>query len=146
MHVQTLVSRSAVQGFNNGILHGFAWSNEVELHALPIDPIFERPRLGFGAIIHRDEVWALRPVQGSIKDLVADLTRHLKTGFEHRTLATPGIDDRQDQKWPSIGQDIMRKIHTLPLSRSRWRGSGASVQRDMLPPPHPLRSGMPSCR
>src|SRR5438552_3203515 len=43
VHVQTLVSQSAIKGFNTGILHGFAWSNEVELHAPPIGPIFERP-------------------------------------------------------------------------------------------------------
>ena len=30
----------------------------------------------------------------------------------------------------------MHKIHTPPLRRSGWRWSGASVQRDMLPPPH----------
>ena len=43
VHVQTLVSQAAVKGLNKGILHRFAWSNEVELHAPPIGPIFERP-------------------------------------------------------------------------------------------------------
>ena len=42
VYVQTLVSQSVVKGFNKGILHGFAGSNEVELHAPPIGPIFER--------------------------------------------------------------------------------------------------------
>jgi len=32
MHIQTLVSQSAVKGLNKGILYGFTWSNEVELH------------------------------------------------------------------------------------------------------------------
>jgi hypothetical protein len=43
MYVQTFIAQSAVKGFNKGILHGFARSNEVELHTPPIGPIFERP-------------------------------------------------------------------------------------------------------
>jgi hypothetical protein len=43
VYVQTLIAQSAVKGFNQGILHGFAWSNEVELHASAKRPIFERP-------------------------------------------------------------------------------------------------------
>ena len=43
VHVQTLVVQSAVKGFNKGIIHGFARSNEVELDTPPIGPIFERP-------------------------------------------------------------------------------------------------------
>jgi len=43
VYIQTFISQSADKGFNKGILHGFARSNEVELDAPPIGPIFERP-------------------------------------------------------------------------------------------------------
>ena len=42
VHVQTLVSQSAVKRFNKAILHRFAGSNTVQLHAPPIGPLFER--------------------------------------------------------------------------------------------------------
>ena len=98
MHVQTFVAQATVKGFNEGILHGFARANKVELHAPPIGPIFERPRLELGVMIHRDRAWSLRPVQRSIEDLADHLTRHPKTGLKDRTLATPLIEDHQDSK------------------------------------------------
>jgi hypothetical protein len=54
VHVQTLVSQSAVTRFTEGVFHGFAGPNNVELHATTTGPIFERPRLEFGAMIHCD--------------------------------------------------------------------------------------------
>jgi hypothetical protein len=42
VHVQTLVSQSAVKRLNTGVLHQFALPNEVELYASAIGPIFER--------------------------------------------------------------------------------------------------------
>ena len=33
MHVQALVAEPAVEGFNEGILHGFARPDEIQLHA-----------------------------------------------------------------------------------------------------------------
>jgi hypothetical protein len=42
VYVYTLVSQSSVTRFNEGVLHRFARSNAVELHAPPIGPIFER--------------------------------------------------------------------------------------------------------
>ncbi|MCI0427579.1 MAG: hypothetical protein L0Z46_06155 [Nitrospiraceae bacterium] len=62
-------------------------------------------------------------------------TRHPKAGLQQRTLATPGIDDRHDLEGPPIGQGIMHKIHTLPLGRPLWRGSGHPVQGHMFSPP-----------
>ncbi len=54
VHVQTLVSQSAINRFTEGISHGFARPNKVELRAMTIGPIFERPRLEFGPVIHGD--------------------------------------------------------------------------------------------
>ena len=79
----------------------------------------------------------MRPVQGSIQDLADYLARHPNTGLQHWTVATPGIDDREDSKWPSIGQGIMHEIHTPSLCRSGRRGGRSSVEGDMLASPHP---------
>lgn len=53
MHVQALISRSSVKRFNKGIFHRFAGSNKIQLDTPVIGPIFERPRLEFGPMIHR---------------------------------------------------------------------------------------------
>jgi hypothetical protein len=132
VYVQTFISQASVKGFKQGIFHGFARANKVELHAPTIGPIFECPRLELGAMLHRERAWAVRPLPRSIEDLADHLTRHPNTGLKDRTVATPVIDDRQDPKWPSIGHGIMHNIPTPPLSWSRWRGSGASVQRARL--------------
>ena len=42
MHVHTLVAQSAGTRLNEGILHRFAGSNEVERHTAPIGPLFPR--------------------------------------------------------------------------------------------------------
>jgi len=136
VHVQTFVSQAPVKRFNEGVFHGFARSNEVELDTAVIGPIFKRPRLEFRAMIHRDRPWAWCPVQGSIEGLADRLSRHPHTGLQHRTVPTPVIDNRQDPKWPSVGQGIMHKIHTPALRRSRWRGSRSSVEGDVFPAPH----------
>jgi hypothetical protein len=59
----------ADEGFNKGILHGFAWPNEVKLDNPPIGPIFKRSRLEFRPVIQRDGTGASRPIQGSIEDV-----------------------------------------------------------------------------
>ena len=52
-------------------------------------------------------------------------------------MPTPVIHDRQDSKWPSVGQRIMHKIHTPALGRPHWCGRGASVEGDVFPAPYP---------
>jgi len=54
VHVQTLVSQSAVTRFTEGVFHGFAGPNKVERHGTTRGPLFERPRLEFSAMIHCD--------------------------------------------------------------------------------------------
>ncbi len=41
VYIPTLISRSSVKRFNEGVLYGFALPNEVEVHASPIG--LERP-------------------------------------------------------------------------------------------------------
>jgi len=96
VYVYTFVSQSSVKRFNQGVFHRCAGPNTVELHALPIGPIFERPRLEFGDMIHRAGPWAWRPVQNSIKDL-ADW---LHPTSEHRPLVQDFGDsgDRRPSK------------------------------------------------
>ncbi len=50
----TSISQAAVTEFNTGILHRLAQANKVDLRTQPTDPIFERPRLELGVMIHRD--------------------------------------------------------------------------------------------
>lgn len=72
------------------------WSalNTVELHAPPIGPIFERQRLEFPPMIHRDQSWSQSFTLGTIEGSADGLPRHPNTGLAYRTLATPVMDDR----------------------------------------------------
>lgn len=54
MHVQALVAEPPVKRFDKRIFHGFPWSNEVELDAASIRPIFKGSRLKLSPMIHRD--------------------------------------------------------------------------------------------
>ena len=66
LHVQTLVSQSSVKGFHEGVFHRFAWPNKIQLDAPLIRPIFQRSRLGFRAMIHRNGPRSLPTVKHPI--------------------------------------------------------------------------------
>src|SRR5512147_483749 len=51
-------------------------------------------------------------------------------------MPTPVIHDRQDPKRPSISQGIMHEIHAPAFSWTGWYRGWATMQRDVLPPPH----------
>ena len=60
MHVQALVAQAPVEGLDEGVFHGFARPNEVELHAALIGPVFERARHEFRAVIDGDRARRVR--------------------------------------------------------------------------------------
>jgi hypothetical protein len=67
VHVQALVAEAPVEGLDKGILGGFAWSNEIELHTACEGPVLERARHEFGAVIDGDG-HGHRPInQGAIE-------------------------------------------------------------------------------
>lgn len=43
VHVQTLVSQSSIRPLNEGIFHGFARPNKIQLNASAIRPLLQRP-------------------------------------------------------------------------------------------------------
>lgn len=44
MHIQALISQTAVEGLNERIIRGFAWTREVQCHAVFILPSVQRQR------------------------------------------------------------------------------------------------------
>jgi hypothetical protein len=86
-------------------------------------------------MIDRNGAGSNPAVARTISRLADGLARDPNAHLQHRTLATPVIDDRQDPEGSPIGQGIMHKIHTPALGRSRRRGNGSSVQGPMLSPP-----------
>ena len=54
---ETLVAKAAVKALDVGILNGFAWTDERELHAVPIRPDVERPRNELGPVIDDQGAW-----------------------------------------------------------------------------------------
>ena len=117
VHVQTLIAETPVKRLNECAFDGFPRSNEIELYASPISPIFQCTRLKFGAMINCDQA---RP-----RPIVQD-------PIEHRTRSTPLIDHGQDLRWTSITQSIMREIHIPAFLRSSGHWGRPQIQGDML--------------
>ena len=55
----------------NAFFDGLAGADEVELHAAAIRPVFERPRLKLGGLIHRDGARAGRALEDPIQTAAA---------------------------------------------------------------------------
>src|SRR5450432_3353803 len=56
VHVETLVSETAVETFNKRVLHRLSRPDEVQLDAPTIGPFIKRLRGEFGAVIDRDRL------------------------------------------------------------------------------------------
>src|SRR5262252_7481256 len=54
VHIQALVPEPPIERLDERVFNGLPGANEVELHAAAIRPVFERPRLELGAVIHGD--------------------------------------------------------------------------------------------
>src|SRR6188768_3963466 len=67
VHIQTLITQTCVERLNEGIFHGFAGTNEVELHATCEGPVLERARHELGAVIDGDRPWSSPAGEGAIK-------------------------------------------------------------------------------
>ena len=126
VHVQTLIAETPVKRLNECVFDGFPRSNEIELYASPISPIFQCTRLKFGAMINCDRA---RP-----RPIVQDR-------IEHRTQSTPLIDHGQDLRWTSI---IHPKYHARnPYSSVSADQSAlglAQMQGDRFAPARPQYS------
>ena len=141
MHVQTLVAKSPIKRFNEGIFHGFAWANEVKLHATAIGPVFQGPRLEFRPMINADGAWAWSVLKDPIQHISPDIRNPASTtGLE----AAPSIHHGQNPIGPSLTQRVLPKIPAPTLRRPSWPRGWASMQRDRLPSPHPRRNWSPS--
>lgn len=77
--VQALVSQPPIKGFNKGVFDRFARANEVQFDSMPVGPIFQRSRLEFRAMIHRDGARSGAIPYDAIKRLPNLLTGHPKT-------------------------------------------------------------------
>ena len=60
------ITQPAVKRFDAGVFHRLAWSNEVELDASTIRPIFEGARLKLGAVVDGDRPRDGRAVEDPI--------------------------------------------------------------------------------
>ena len=119
----------------NAFSMGLAGADEVELHAATIRPVFKRPRLELGAVIHRDGTRPGRILEDPIQRLAHRGSGHSRRHLQYRAGATPLIDHGQNPKRATVGQGIMHEIHTPPLRGARGHRGGASVQRHVLAPP-----------
>ena len=82
MHVQTVVAQATVQGFDEGIFHGFPGTNTIQLpHPPTIGPVFKRPGLEFRAMIHCDRSWSRSFAKHAIEGAAHGLAGHPNTGL-----------------------------------------------------------------
>ena len=113
--IQTLVPQPAVERFDVRILHGFARSDEVELDAPLIRPVFEGARHEFGAVVDRDRPGGHATAEGPLQHGPHILAGEPKPALQDRTLATPLIDHREHPKRAAVKLRIVDEIHAPPL-------------------------------
>lgn len=53
MHIQALIPQLADKRFNVAVIRGFARPGDIELHASPKGPFFQRPRHEPGPVVRR---------------------------------------------------------------------------------------------
>jgi hypothetical protein len=54
VHVEALITESAIETLDQCVLDGLSWANEVQGDATSVGPFVERLRREFGAVIDRD--------------------------------------------------------------------------------------------
>src|SRR5687767_8548980 len=81
MDVQALVAEPAIKRFDEGIFHGFARTNEIELDAAREGPILERPRHEFRSMIDGDRAWRGTVHQQTVQRRADGPSRHAGIDF-----------------------------------------------------------------
>ena len=76
VHVQTLVPEPPIERLDKRVFDGLAGADEVELHAAAIRPVFERPRLELGAVIHGDRARPGRALEDPIQRFAHRVSGH----------------------------------------------------------------------
>lgn len=87
-------------------------------------------------MINRDGAWPLRFAADAIEELDDNSLGHPLPRFNNWSRATLTIDDRQDSKWPPVGERIMHKIQTPTLAGTSRHRCGAAMQGHVFAPPH----------
>src|SRR5262249_37942596 len=125
----------------NAFFDGLAGADEVELHAAAIRPVFERPRLKLGAVIHRDGARAGRALEDPIQGFAHRVSGHSRRHLQYRAGATPLIDHGQNPKGATVSEGIMHEVHAPPFPGTRGAGGGAPGRGDVWGPRggHPAR-------
>lgn len=118
------------------IVGGFARPREIELHAAVERPRFKRFRHELGAVIDGDGDGEAVLYSDAFQGRDHGAAGERKAALQHRTLATPLIDNREHAKRSPVEQLIMHEVHTPPLLQPRRHGGRPPMQRHMLPAPH----------
>ena len=82
--IEALIPQSAVEGFDQAVLHGLSGPDEVKCHATPVGPFIKRTRGKLGAVINGDRLrFAMardRPIEGSGNSRPGHSLSHLQDG------------------------------------------------------------------
>jgi hypothetical protein len=82
LHIQTLVSQTAIETLDESVLHRMAWPNKAQLHVIGNGPSLQRTTGKFTAIVHGN---ALRQtaslLPGTLQHLGHFLARHRTIRF-----------------------------------------------------------------
>src|SRR5215207_4980404 len=93
--IQALVPQPAVEGLDEGIVHGFPGTAELDLHAVLMRPRVECLAPELGAVVHGDALWPpARDVQ-PLEDGHDARTARAHIDFDHRALARTRINEGQ---------------------------------------------------
>src|SRR5688572_2806247 len=139
VHVEALISESAIKTLDKRVLHRLAGPNEVQRDTAPIGPFVEGLGREFGAVIDRDRLREPTTSGERLQRIDDTLAGHRDVGLHQHTLTTPLIDDGQHPKGAATDELVVDEIHTPGLIAATRRRHDPALQTEPLLAPcaHP---------
>ena len=122
-HVQTLISKPAIEAFDVRVLRRLAWLDVNRIDPLLDAPRQEVPRADLGPIITSDRHGRATPVDNLLKRARHAAARHGRIHVQRQAFTRIAIDHGEDPQPASAGGDIADKVDRPLLIRRRQHRS-----------------------
>jgi hypothetical protein len=132
--IQALVAQLPVEALDEGILHRFARSNEIEAYVMRVRPGVHGPAHKLAAVVDGDCLRRPTPLQ-DLAERARDLDAGKRSiGDERERLERVEVEHGQGPKPTAIDQTRAHEIHTPPLIRPRRGRQRHARPTGQLPP------------
>ncbi len=120
--VETVVAEGAVEGFDEGVLHGFAWLDVIDRDARALRPEVESATGELGAVIGGDGGGQAAGTGELFEDRDDGSTANGGIDVQGHALAGGVIDERETAEAAAAGELVVNEVHAPALIGRRWVG------------------------